>query len=464
MTDTLMAGTLMAGTLMTGTPQHKKHSSGFGHQNAYRSGKFLGLLRASCAVLVGVVCVGVLAAMTSPAQAQLDVWVRFGTSWENELADLAADAGITPFSLGEISTLKTGILSELNRIYDDYNITFDPAATDPGGSRDVINFGATTSSDFTLGQAPLFPFLSLRHSALSPTTAAKVFVQNFDFIVNEFSGSTSRATQLAQLTNAIAGTGAHELLHSLGAPHRYAYGNEGITQSNYASTGGLQNTAIIATGSTGLNEVGRETQRELGRWERAHLDMSGGSIKGGTSVVTSPVTTLNENTEFGSSTDFGPSAATATAIQFTPGETSGLLLSLIYGDFDSSNDKDWLSITLPSEGYLTLEILSEGFFGRSIDSYLTLVDTDGITELLAIDDTKYSNNRIGDSGIYGTTDVFVPNYLLNAGTYYVEISAYGSGNTGGKYQFAAGFQAIPEPASLLLASFAIVGLLTHQRR
>ena len=414
------------------------------------------VMRRVSAILV----IALLMVFAPVTRGQLAVWVNFDATWESELGDLAIIAGIDPFSAGEVTTLETGILGELDRIYGDYDVTFVTGA-DPGGARNVINFGATTATPGLLGQAPLLPFMALLHSDLGPTTAASVYAQNFAFIVDEFTGSGSRSTQITQLTNALAGTGAHELLHSLGVRHEYAYGNDGITSDNYTNTLGLQNTAIIATGSTGLDEPGRESQRELGQWERAHLDFSGGSVFGGTSVVTSPVSTLNE------SGDLGNTFATATNINpfLTTGETSGLELALIYGDFDSTTDIDTLSITLASAGLLTLDFISTTLFAAPIDPLLVLLDSDGVTPLFTSADTLYSGNVYG-AGTLSSNDVFLPNLSLNAGTYYISLRAEGAETVGDDYQLAIGLQllAVPEPAAMLIFATGLVMMKPSRKR
>lgn len=247
-----------------------------------------------------------LASIATQAYASSNVWVQFGAAFETELDAATAGAGVSDFSAGEITTLETLILSEFDRVYADYNITFH--TEDPGGTREIVNFGASGST--SLGVAPLdFGNLS------APGSTARVFTGNFGFFIESFD---ARATQINEIGTALAGTGAHELLHSMGVSHHSAYSDPGITAANYANTGGLQNQYIIATGPTGLSETERETQRVLSPWSRVILDVAGGvTVFGpiGTSVVNNPV--INEL----ESGDAGATTGTAQALTLTTGES-----------------------------------------------------------------------------------------------------------------------------------------------
>ncbi len=374
------------------------------------------------------------------AQAALNVWVDFNASWSTELDDAATGAGAPAFSVAEEATIEANILTELNRIYNDYQITF--VTSNPGGSYDWIDMGSTGGGGGVLGDSPLFFAARAYHT--DGGSKVNMYAQEFAFIIE--SGSP-RATQITELSVAIAGTAAHELGHSLGLHHHHAYGNAGITPANYANTAGIQNTAIIASGSTGLTEAGRESLRVLGRWERALLDITGGSLFGGPTVVNFPVATELE------SADAGATAATSQALIPQTGETSGLTMGFVTGDLDGSGaDVDWYNMTITTPGTLTLDLWSANVYGDSFNTRIRLIDLDGSTVLYTNTDSLYGGNVYGSGGS-GTTDSFLPNYVITTpGTYYFAVDATAGGAVGDDYSLIIGFDSsvVPEPSVILL--------------
>ncbi|MFK7787928.1 MAG: DVUA0089 family protein [Phycisphaeraceae bacterium] len=392
---------------------------------------------------------------TSSANA-LDVWVEFGSAFETGLNAATSSAGVSSFTAGERATIEANILSDLNTIYTGYNLAF--STSDPGGTREQINFGATTTSGGALGVAPL-DFGNLSSFGGSSSSSARVFTANFDFFIESFE---PRSQQIAEISRGLAGTGAHELLHSLGARHYNAYSDPSITPSTYAATGGVQNNYVIATGSTGLGEVGRETLRTISPWSKVILDVTGGlTVFGGTpaSAVTTPIVQEFE------SGDAGATLGTAQALTMTTGETSGAEIGLVFADLDSTtSDVDLYSFTTDGPGSVTAEIWSLSRLGASFDATLTLFDTDGTTVLLSNDNAGYSGNTFNIASNISNDPFLLNAQLDEAGTYYLEVKATspGSESVGDDYFLLVGADVVPEPSSL--AFLAMGGLLAARRR
>ena len=324
-----------------------------------------------------------------------EVWVRFGTEFESQLDTVTSNAGVADFSLAETSAIEATIMTELNRVYDGYDINF--STTDVGGTREIINFGST--------QAPPGPGAN----GVAPVDfgnragaggSAIIFTQNHGSIIES---NDSRANQLRELGMALASTGAHELLHTLGGRHGNAYSAVGITPANYGNTGGLQATQVLSTGASGATERIREAGRDLSPWSRVNLDIAGGLAAGGEPVVGTHVTSTLE------SGDAGDSVATATSTTLTRGESSGQWISLIEGDLDGNGfDRDYFTFSAPGAGLFTAEVHSIQLFNRAseFNATLTLFDLDGVTPLLTVDDTRYGGNVFGSGTLRTVGSVF----------------------------------------------------------
>lgn len=395
---------------------------------------------------------GLAALLSSPAEAAVTVFLDFNSAWITELSELASDAGVATFNSTERATIESNIQSQIQSAFAGYQISL--TLTDPGGTRDRIDFGVNenVAPAGTLGFAPL-------HIAnAAPSNAdISILTRNFDFSIDE---GPSRPQQISQVSRAISSTAVHELAHSFGLMHQHSYGNPGITPANYNNTGGLQNQHFMATGDTGLNEAQRETARSFNRWERAMLDITGGSVFGGRSVVIAPVTSLVE------SGDLGGTTATAAALTFTTGETSGMDLSFVRGDLDGSEtDIDVVKFVVASAGLLTAELYSINLFAESFNGRLRLFGTDGTTVLASNDDVAFSGNSFGVGSI-AEQDPFLLNIQLpSAGTYFLEVSAVSGGAAGDDYQLLTGFAAIPEPGTVAMLGLAgSAGLIRRRRR
>lgn len=416
--------------------------------------------------------------LVAEAQAQVTVWVDFTSDthngigggpngipdWIDELDKATVAAGVTTFSAAERSIIESSILLDLSAIYSGYSISFTTSV--PGSSPfDAIAFGATSFGFGSLGVAPLDV------GNIASSQVASVAPGNFGFILDEFTGSAFRSTQIAQISTALAGTGAHELLHSLGGMHHHSYSDPGIHPATYAATGGLQNSYIMATGPTGLTETGREVLRSLSPWERAMLDVTGGAAAAypsldNQSVVSSPVPIdLAEVGAF----DAGSTLMTAKPITFTPGETSGFDLAFVAGDIDGSPaDVDLFSFLIGAPGTLIAEIFSENRFAApfTVDTVLTLLDSSG-TPIILKDDLFYSGD-VFDAGIFQGNDPFLLNIpIVTPGMYFLSVAGSPMPgfptSPGDAYWLMVGFNAVPEPGTGFFLAMVALPLLIRRR-
>jgi hypothetical protein len=414
----------------------------------------------------------------SVAGAQVTVWVDFTSDihngigggpngvadWVDELAKATTSAGVTTFTPAERADIEAEILSQLGTIWSDYDVTF--TKTMPGsGAFDAIAYGKTSFGFTALGIAPTDP------ANIASGQVGGIATGNFDFILDEFTGSGSRPTQIAQISTALAGTGAHELGHTLGLYHHHAYSDPAIIPPTYGATGGLQNKYIIATGETGLTEAGREVLRTFSPWEKAMLDMAGGATAAfptfdNQKVVTTPVPiVLTEDGPF----DAGSTPPTSLPIALTPGETSGAKLALVAGDLDgTSTDMDMFKFTVTEPGLLCAEVFSDNRFAPpfDFDSVLILLDAGG-APMTMNDDVFY------DGDVYGAVtfqqdDSFLLNIPVGPGVYHLLVHASPTSSippgVGDAYWLAVGVTAIPEPALAgALVLCGALGLLRARR-
>ncbi|MEM7476778.1 MAG: PEP-CTERM sorting domain-containing protein [Planctomycetota bacterium] len=390
------------------------------------------------------------------ANGQMNVWLDFDAQWETNLDNAATSAGVSVFSAAERTTIQNNVEAQMNAIFSNHLLTMSQA--DPGGTRTRIDFGATGSS--ALGSAPLDYFNA------SASQTANMFIDNFDFIINEFSGTTSRATQIDQLSTAIAGTAAHELGHTIGMHHHHAYGTAAINPSNYNSTGGAQNDHIIASGSTGLGESGREVLRSLSQWSNFITETAGGLIASlhGTSGVALVANPILEQ-DFFSGGDVGNTTGTASALGTAAGAISGYEdAGHAFSQLDSGADIDTFSLTLSNPGLISAEVVHNSRWGSSLNPFLEIIGPDGTTVLASNDNGNYSNNTYGSGG-FGTNDSFLINVeAASAGTYFFRVS---STSGSGFYSLLFGADhsaAVPEPTCLGLIAISGIGMLRLRRR
>ncbi len=395
---------------------------------------------------------------SSSVQAQMGVFLDFDSAWETNLNTAAASAGVTSFSQPEITLIENNILNEMSTVFQDYSLLSIATSAPTSGAFTTVDFGATGSGAF--GSAPLDYF------NLSGTQSANMFIENFDFTINEFTGSTNRANQIEQISVAISGTAAHELGHTMGLHHHHAYGTAAINPSNYANTGGAQNAHYLATGATGINESERESVRTLSQWSKLLLETPGGMstvLHGNTGFQLADTPLIEQ--DFANVPDVSGDTSSASAIATVALAISGYdQAANVFSQLESNADVDVFSVDINGVGQLTAEIVSASRWGDSFDSFLEILDTDGTTVLATLDDARYSGDVYG-TGTSGVTDTFLVNVELDGpGTYFLRVSSFNNASAG-DYSLVLGanvIASVPEPSGLVL--FAAGGLLMANRR
>jgi hypothetical protein len=421
--------------------------------------------------------IGATLVLASVSAAQVTVWVDFTSDihngvggpangiadWIDELGKCTTDAGVTAFTPAERSFMEAEILSQLGTIYSAYDVTF--TTTMPGsGAFDAIAYGKASFGFGALGIAPVDPI------NIASGQVGGIATGNFDFILDEFTGTVSRPTQLAQISTALAGTGAHELGHTFGLMHHHAYSDPFITPATYAATGGVQNMYISATADTGLTEAGREVLRSFSPWEKAMLDMAGGALAAfptfdNQKLVTTPVPILlTEDGPF----DAGSTPPTSLALAFAPGETSGMKLALAAGDLDGTpSDMDMFKITVTEPSLLCAEIFSDGRFAApfDFDSILLLLDAGGAVMMMN-DDVFYDGDVFG-AVTFQQDDSYLLNIPIMPGIYHLLVHPSPTSSippgVGDAYWLAVGVSAIPEPTAIGALSAAGALILSRRR-
>lgn len=452
-------------------------------------------------LLVGLV-------LAAPALGQ-EVWVDFTSDfhdgndgdangvadWIDELNEASDRASADQFSPAERTTIENNILGSLNSIYADYNIEF--VTSRPSGIHDVLYLGrdndaSGVGSSLGSAQGDIGNLNAISYSASflanphgNPGSLPKVTTGNFNGALEP--RFDTRAEMIQELSTSLAGTAAHELGHSLGLKHHFAYSAVGITPDKYSNTGGLQNQHIIATGSTGLNESEREGgDRTLSPFSKVILDIAGGvsselsdSGRENIALVDNPI--FSDDSELDDSNDAGNTIGTAAELLFGIGESSKAAISFIEADLDGgSSDVDVFRFTTFGEATLSSHVFSEELlFAREFDPILELLDSTG-SVIASSDDVNWGGDSIdvlssvpldNDDSSY-SDDSFLFNVLLDAGTYFLSVRPTDvnvSDNPSSDDQYflvtslSPSFVAIPEPSSALLLSLAFGSLLRRRR-
>ena len=332
----------------------------------------------------------IILAFSATANAQVNIFLDFGMNWSENIDQSATNAGVATFSNAEQAEIETIILSSFEDAYAPYLMTF--STTDPGGPRERVDFGQTDGFGASgFGSAPL----DFRNERQNLTQL--VFARNFGVFLDP---NASREVQIQEFATSLAGTGIHELGHSLGQRHHSAYGTPGIDPSNYDDTGGLQNQHFQATGPTGLNTEERVAPRTFSTWSKVLLEAAEG-------LTENPLAVQAENG------DAGDSVATAQSLSqtFLPiaNRNAGFVRGLIDDDgdvVDDDTDVDVYSFEALA-GEFTVELWSDDVASSpdQFDGFIRLLDSDG--NVLAFDDNTEYDGDTFNSGTLRELDPFL---------------------------------------------------------
>ncbi len=370
------------------------------------------------------------------------MWLDY-TGFSTRLGELASLAGIAPFNVAEESLIRSNILTGLNTAYSEFTVNFSETA--PGGAFPTIAFGLTGGG---LGVAD---HIDYRNKAVADV--ARVFTANFDFIVDEFSGFTNRATQISQLSTALAGTAAHELGHNLGLRHHDAYGVSSLSYTGSpVATGGSQNASILATGSTGLGEAGRESVRTFSDLSRVKLSFAAGI---GASV---PATDFE-------GADFGGTTGTAHPVSFSGLGSVPFFAANVAGTIGNTADADVFAVSLQAGSTFTADVnidFPTGIAFENVNTLIELVAPDGSTIIASDLVSAYSAFTFGTGSSGDGFDPILINVPIpTSGTYFLRLAPEVPDT--GDYELLMYTDMIPAPASLALAGFGALAIARRRR-
>lgn len=385
-------------------------------------------------------------AIFGTANAGISVFVDY-TGFDTTVVSAWTAGGYTggnSLTAGEIAGMKTGIIDKLTTMFSGFDTTF--TSTNPGGMFELLRMGATTSSSGLFGEAERIDWRNQFKDDI-----AEIYVHNFGGII--MTGSFNRSQNLERLTNAIAGTTAHELGHNLGLQHYDPYGTETIRAPGYGGVTGQQNNFIMATGGTGLTMTQRGQMRFFNTAEKVKLEYADG-------LLATAGLSINESA--------APKGTLATAQQVL-GEVlpvSGRSAVNVVGSISANGQSDFYSFTAQMGSLITANAQSQRVYSGSatIDSFIELLDSNG-NLLASNDDISYNGNSfMTGSGNYGN-DSLIQNFeALYSGTYYLRVRALSSTDQGSYQLLLTGLNPVPEPVSMVALGAGVLYLVRRRPR
>jgi Metallo-peptidase family M12B Reprolysin-like/PEP-CTERM motif len=405
-----------------------------------------------------IVAIGILALMLNHNCAQaaaIPVVLNFDSgganSFLNNINSAAIAAGAAAFPAADIGNIETAIQNVLTTVYTGFNVSF---TTTQNAAQRSVTFGDADGTLF--GQAPYnwrnaFLANSTASALTEATSKAQIYPQNF---AASLAVGNTVAQNEANLEIAVADTAAHELGHTFGLDHQDSYGDPGITPANYAATGGIQNTHIMATGQTGLSN-NRSTARAFSQLEKAKLAQSNNLfVTGGFTpdLITDAGDTHTQKTAAGAN------AAQPITFQFIPiaGESAVTVTSGSIG----AGVHDVYRFTASAGNLLTADIIARTFpapdgvnpagtFFNTPASVTVSLFRDNGGAPIQIGATSTNKQYNGNNWLAGASvdaDPMILNQPLPANdTYYLDVTSVGTGT--GNYEM---FVAVPEPATFCL--------------
>ena len=388
---------------------------------------------------------GVLVSCGSSARASIEVYLDFASGDFNARVDTALGRASTA---AERTAIRAGIETNLGTMYSGYAVNFDSSA--PAGVYTTLNFGLTGSG---LGVAD---HIDYRNQDLTDT--ARIFTGNFGFIVES---GDPHAEQISELTMALSGTAAHELGHNLGLRHYDSYSDVSFDGTTPAPTGGIQNTNVMATGSTGLNEAGRETLRDFSPTSMAKLEI-GDEMTAGSPLAHAAISeTAGAHSTAATAQDLDPSLD---ALPISGFEKGGNVIGIL-----TANDlSDFYSFTAEAGTEMWVNIVTD--IANDFDSVVDLYSSDGVTVLESGDDIEYSSTHIGSGSTRSFGGAMYKLSLGYTGLYYLSITGFDREDVG-NYEMLLLLDSpdenlVPEPGSLAIwATLAgVIGIRFRRRR